>query len=156
MSTVFPSSMPHDSVTIIDQSGYVEETVVESPFIPDGPVAFIPFISPRGYGDDNKLQYMSGSKLSKYGNPNLKKYGLSLYLAKQVINAGGTVLGMRVTTDSYNYANFCVYANVSKAIQVKYQTMYNSINGATTLHPVFVLNGTEYTFDAITIKNPYY
>ena len=154
MSTVFPSSMPHDSVTIIDQSGYVEETVVESPFIPDGPVAFIPFISPRGYGDDNKLQYMSGSKLSKYGNPNLKKYGLSLYLAKQVINAGGTVLGMRVTTDSYNYANFCVYANVSKAIQVKYQTMYNSINGATTLHPVFVLNGTEYTFDAITINNP--
>ena len=154
MSTVFPSSMPYDDVTIIDQSGYVEETVVETPFIPDGPVAFVPFISPRGYGEDNKLQYMTASKLAKYGNPNLKKYGLSLYLAKQVIAAGGTVLGMRVTTDSYTHANFCISAEVSKSNKIKYETRYNSINGATTLHPVFISGGKEYIFDEIAINDP--
>lgn len=154
MNTVFPSSMPYDDVAIIDQSGYVEETVVEAPFIPDGPVAFLPFISPRGYGEDNKLQYMTSSKLAKFGNPNLKKYGLSLYLAKQVAAAGGTVLGMRVTTENYAHANFYVSAQVSKADVVKYETRYNSINGKTTLHPVFRLNETEYTFDEITIGDP--
>ena len=154
MNTVFPSSMPYDDVTIIDQSGYVEETVVETPFIPDGPVAFVPFISPRGYGEDNKLQYMTSSKLAKYGNPNLKKYGLSLYLAKQVAAAGGTVLGMRVTSDAYNHANFCISAEVSKATTVKYESRFNSINGETTLHPVFMLNGTEYIFEDIVISNP--
>ena len=154
MSTVFPSSMPYDDVTIIDQSGYVEETVVETPFIPDGPIAYVPFISPRGYGEDNKLQYMTASKLAKFGNPNLKKYGLSLYLARQVAAAGGTVLGMRVTTDAYTHANFCISAQLSKSTKVKYETRYNSINGESTLHPVFMLNGTEYTFDEVTIGNP--
>ena len=155
MSTVFPSSMPYDDVTIIDQSGYVEEAGVETPFIPDGPVAFVPFVSPRGYGEDNKLQYMSASKLAKYGNPNLKKYGLSLYLAKQVISAGGTVLGMRVTTDNYTHANFCISAEVSKSDKVKYETRYNSINGATTLHPVFVNNNSkEYVFEELIITDP--
>ena len=154
MSTVFPSSMPYDDVTIIDQSGYVEETVVETPFIPDGPVAYVPFISPRGYGEDNKLQYISGSKLAKFGNPNLKKYGLSLYIAKQVIAAGGTVLGMRVTTDAYTHANFCISAELSKTTKIKYVTRYNSIDGTTTLHPKFVLGTTEYVFDELIITNP--
>ena len=154
MSTVFPSSMPYDNVTIIDQSGYIEEVVTEAPFIPDGPVAFVPFVSPRGYGEDNKLQYMTSSKLAKFGNPNLKKYGLSLYIAKQVAAAGGTVLGMRVTTDSYSHANFCVIAEVSKSNTVVYESKYNSINGVTTVHPKFNFKGTEYIFDEIMISNP--
>lgn len=155
MSTVFPSSMPYDDVTIIDQSGYVEETVAEAPFIPDGPVAFVPFISPRGYGEDNKLQYMSASKLAKFGTPNLKKYGLSLYIAKQVAAAGGTVLGMRVTTDEYAHANFCISAELSKTMKVKYESRYNSINGEITLHPKFMSSkGTEIVSDDIMIKDP--
>ena len=157
MSTVFPSSMPYDNVGIIDQTGYIEETVVEAPFIPEGPVAFVPFISPRGYGEDNKLQYMSASRLAKYGNPNLKKYGLSLYLAKQVMAAGGTVLGMRVTTDKYAHANICVYANVKKTKIVKYETVVN--NAESINCPVFdlyedqTLISNKY-FNEITITDP--
>ena len=157
MSTVFPSSMPYDNVEIIDQTGYIEETVVEAPFIPEGPVAFVPFISPRGYGEDNKLQYMSASRLAKYGNPNLKKYGLSLYLAKQVMAAGGTVLGMRVTTDKYAHANICVYANVKKTKIVKYETVVN--NAESINCPVFdlyedqTLISNKY-FNEITITDP--
>ena len=158
MNTVYPSSMPFDDVKIIDQSGYVEETVVETPYIPEGPVAFMPFISPRGYGDDNKLQYMTASKLAKYGSPNLKKYGLSLYLAKRFADGGGTVLGMRVVPDSWAYANLLVSATVSKRTQCNFQTVYNSINGQSMLHPVFTygVDGADYTtyFDELTISDP--
>lgn len=154
--SIFPSSMPYDDINIIDQSGYIEETVVESPEIPSGPIAFIPFISPRGYGEDNKLQYMNANKLNKFGNPNLKKYGLSLYLAKRFIEGGGTVLGMRVTTDDYAYANFCISAIVdNNSVQCKYETIANSITGKVGYYPKFKVTGNtdEIYFEEITLSN---
>ena len=150
--SIFPSSMPYDDVTIIDQSGYVEETVTETPYIPSGPIAFMPFISPRGYGEDNKLMYMNGSKLAKYGNPNLKKYGLSLYLAKRFIEGGGTVLGMRVVPDTFTHAYACIAADVSKATQCKYTALTNSINGKITYYPYFSDGNNEYMFDELYMK----
>ena len=157
MNTVYPSSMPFDDVKIIDQSGYIEETVVETPYIPDGPVAFIPFISKRGYGEDNKLQYMTASKLAKYGDPNLKKYGLSLYLARRFADGGGTVLGMRVVPESWAYANVVFSAVVSKKTIIPYQTVHNSIDKSEKMHPVFTdKDGTSVYFDELTIKEPTY
>ena len=164
MNTVYPSSMPFDDVKIIDQSGYIEETVVETPYIPDGPVAFIPFISKRGYGEDNKLQYMTASKLAKYGDPNLKKYGLSLYLARRFTDGGGTVLGMRVVPENWAYANVVFSAVVSRKTVANYQTVYNSIDNSEKMHPVFIgssiddngerVEGVSVYFDELTIKDP--
>lgn len=110
----FPSSMPYDDVKIIDQSEYIQ-TTDETPVseIPTGPVAFCPFISPRGYGEDNKLKYMNSTLLAKYGTPNLKKYGISLYLAKRFIDGGGTVLGMRLMPSDAECASKTIYATIS-------------------------------------------
>lgn len=117
---VYPSSMPYDEVNIVDNSVYEDIIVDVNAGIPTGPIAFIPFISPRGYGEDNKLVYMDATRLSRYGTPNLNKYGLSLYLAARFIQGGGTVLGMRVVpaydetkSTGATYANACVYALVS-------------------------------------------
>ena len=157
MSSIFPSSMPYDDLKIIDQSSYTEETPVETPYIPDGPIAFIPFISPRGYGEDNKLMYMTGSRLAKYGSPNLKKYGLSLYLANRFVSGGGTVLGMRVTTDNYAHANFIISASLTKQTQCRIET--RSTRNSNKYYPVFyrdLENGEkEYSpFTNIVIGDP--
>lgn len=113
---LYPTSMPYDDLTFIDQSQYTETTPVEEQnTIPNGPIAFIPFVSPRGYGEDNKLMYMDSTLLAKYGKPNLKKYGLSLYLANRFVEGGGTVLGMRMMPSDAGYAHCDVYATVEKA-----------------------------------------
>ena len=123
MKYLFPSSMPYDDLTFIDQSAYTETTPLEEiATIPDGPIAFIPFVSPRGYGEDNKLMYMDSSRLAKYGNPNLKKYGLSLYLANRFIEGGGTLLGMRMMPKDAGYANKCIYAVIKKTDIISYET----------------------------------
>ena len=77
----YPSSMPFDMINIHDQSAYVEDTItpVDVDTIPSGPMAFIPFISPRGYGEDNKLMYLNSVSFAKFGTPNYKKYGLCHY-----------------------------------------------------------------------------
>lgn len=139
-TTIYPGSMPYDDVIVRDQSSYSDNpTVVETPFIPKGPCAFIPFISPRGYGEDNKLEYMSDAKLSKFGKPNLKKYGLTLYLAKRFIAAGGTLLGMRVTAPGMKYAHAVIVANViSDNIAIDHITNFNNMNNSTTMNPYFV------------------
>lgn len=148
----FPSSMPYDSVEIIDQSGYTDEIIAEAPYIPAGPIAFIPFVSPRGYGEDNKLQYMTGAKLAKYGSPNLKKYGLSLYLANRFIAGGGTVLGMRVTDDDWTLAFKNIYASITKATKPRYKISTNSITGKTLYNPVFTNSDGEYAIPELTVK----
>lgn len=123
MAIIYPSAMPYDDLVYIDQSEYKETTPLEpTPSIPSGPIAFIPFVSPRGYGEDNKLMYMDSTRLAKYGNPNLKKYGLSLYLAKRFVEGGGSVLGMRLMPDDAGYANVCVYAEVTKADILPYRS----------------------------------
>ena len=156
MSVIYPSSMPYDAVNIVDESSYVEEVAVEAPYIPTGPVAFIPFISPRGYGEDNKLEYMTAAKLAKYGNPNLKKYGLSLYLANRVIAGGGSVLGMRVTTgDSWGYAYNIFTANVKQDTSAPYKYIDCHEDGG-RLYPIITFtfnNGTtDSTSDDVVTK----
>lgn len=116
---LYPTSMPYDDLSFIDQSQYTETTPVEAiDTIPSGPIAFIPFVSPRGYGEDNKLMYMDSTLLAKYGKPNLKKYGLSLYLAKRFVEGGGTVLGMRMMPASADYAHCNVYAKVEESVTI--------------------------------------
>lgn len=157
MALVFPNSMPYDEVNIIDQSNYTDTTnVVDAPFIPTGPCLYAPFISPKGFGKDNTLQYISAAKLPKYGNPNLKKYGLSLYLARRFVEAGGTLLGMRVTTDEMHHANAVIVANLSSIETVEYEARVNNATGLTTYHPVFTSSngGEKVVFEEIFMTNP--
>lgn len=152
-NVVFPASMPYDEINIIDQSSYSDaSTQTLAPFIPSGPTAFIPFISPKGYGKDKTLQYMSESMLSKFGKPNLKKYGLSLYLAKRFVAGGGTLLGMRVTSNDMHYSNIILVANVTADKKIaKFTTTTNSITGEVEYHPVFKCGNKEYVFDEILL-----
>lgn len=111
---VFPSSMPYDEVSIFDQSQYIEEQPADViSTVPTGPIMFCPFVSERGYGEDNKLMYMNGARLAKYGTPNLKKYGLSLYLANRFLAAGGSILGMRVMPSGAVAASSTIYATIA-------------------------------------------
>ena len=140
MAIIYPSAMPYDDLVYIDQSEYKETTPLEpTPSIPSGPIAFIPFVSPRGYGEDNKLMYMDSTRLAKYGNPNLKKYGLSLYLAKRFVEGGGSVLGMRLMPDDAKYANVCVYAEVKKAdiLPYKLEETGTGFNKRTVYYPLW-------------------
>jgi hypothetical protein len=135
---MFPSSMPYDTINIIDQSQYTEtvtEEIIDT--VPSGPIAFIPFVSPRGYGEDNKLIYMTPSRLAKYGTPNLKKYGLSLYLANRVADAGGTVLGMRVMPDGAAKASYTVWVKPEIMVTNGSYEVHGTIeNGESYINPI--------------------
>lgn len=156
---IFPSSMPYDDITIIDQSQYVEPTTAAEPVlsIPTGPALLCPFISPRGYGKDNTLINMSSTRLAKYGSPNLKKYGLSLYLAKRFMDAGGSVFGMRVVDDAATYANACIYVRVSHTEAPAFTTKISGtyLNTIETYRPVWISvndeSGNTVSFDEITL-----
>ena len=156
MAIMYPSSMPYDDLTFHDLSEYTETTPLEPVAgIPDGPIALMPFISPKGYGEDNKLMYMDSTRLSKYGDPNLKKYGLSLYLAKRFVEGGGTVLGMRLMPDDAGYANKVIYATISDSDIVKYENKSVGTwpNQVVKYYPVWSKadDKKELTFDSITL-----
>lgn len=151
---IFPTSMPYDDLKIIDQSQYSDTPDVEAaPQIPTGPVALCPFISPRGYGEDGKLMYMTSSRLDKYGTPNLKKYGLSLYLAKQFAAGKGTVLGIRVTSSKATYANQCVFVKLAKEDLPSYvsESTGSYINPVIKNYPMWSIAGEQKYFTAIEI-----
>ena len=154
MAIMYPSSMPYDDLTFHDLSEYTETTPLEPVAgIPDGPIALMPFISPKGYGEDNKLMYMDSTRLSKYGDPNLKKYGLSLYLAKRFVEGGGTVLGMRLMPNDAGYANKVIYATISDSDIVKYENKSVGTwpNQVVKYYPVWSKGEEELTFDSITL-----
>lgn len=163
MAIMYPSSMPYDDLSFIDQSAYEETTPTLEPVaeIPSGPILFMPFISPKGYGEDNKLVYMDSARLNKYGSPNLKKYGLSLYLANRFVEGGGTVLGMRLMPDDAGYAHKCVYATVAKESLAEYETSITGTypNQKTVYSPKWKFadekTGTisEISFDSSAISN---
>ena len=105
-SNNWPISMPYDEIEIYDQSKYVEEEVqVDVNTVPSYPIGFFPLISPTGYSDDEKLVYLDSSTIGKYGNPDYFKYGLSLYCAKQFIDGGGHVLGLRMKAKNATHAH---------------------------------------------------
>lgn len=158
MNNIYPSSMPYDEITVIDKSKYIEETPVETATIPSGPIMFCPFISSKGYGKDNTLEYMNAARLEKYGAPNLSKFGLSLYLAKQFVSGGGSVLGMRCTSTKSTYANACVYAKIEKKPIIQTASTYDNVSGLIKYHPYWrEVGGTNDTFysQSISISNPF-
>lgn len=113
MATInYPVGMPYDELSIYDQSVYSDTTdVTSSSLVPDGLIVFQPIISPRGYSKDNDLTFITNSaQLEKYGTPNINKYGLSLYYAKNIIKSGANLLTCRLTADDSMYANNCIYA----------------------------------------------
>lgn len=153
---IFPISMPYDEVTVIDQSQYTEETTVsESETTPVGPILYCPFVSPRGFGEDNKLTYMTSAKLAKYGTPNLKKYGLSLYLARRFSEAGGNVLGMRVMPDNAMKSNAMMYAKITSdedALAIKVVDYIDDDGSAIRQeYPIFTLY--SYNNDGTPLSN---
>lgn len=114
----WPASMPYDVINIHDQTTYVESNeTIDTVTIPSGPIAFIPFISPKGYGNDNELVYLNAGSIVKYGNPDYYKYGLSLYLANQYISGGGSVLGLRLKDDKAMHAHVGIVANIKIATE---------------------------------------
>ena len=110
----YPVGMPYDELKIYDQSVYTEETTQDaSLYTPDGLIVFQPIISPRGYDADNELRFITNtSQLDKFGTPNISKYGLSLYYAKNILKAGANLLTCRLVADNALPANKCVYALV--------------------------------------------
>lgn len=110
----WPTSMPYDVINIHDQTAYSDiSATVDTVTIPDDPIAFIPFISPRGYGKDNELVYLGSSSIGRYGNPDYYKYGLSLYLANQFIDGGGNIAGIRLKAENGTYSHVGIYADVA-------------------------------------------
>jgi hypothetical protein len=103
-----PEFMPFDTAKVIDQSAYVPPT--EEVLQPNDPIAYIPFISPRGIGKDEQLVYISTENQEDYGTPHIDKWGLSLYLVRQYIKGGGTVLGQRLKAPDATLANMGVIA----------------------------------------------
>lgn len=125
----WPTSMPYDTMTIHDQTEYIESTsAVDTTTIPSDPIAFIPFVSPRGYGKDEELVYLNSSSITKYGNPDFNKYGLSLYLAKQWIEGNGNVLGMRLKAPDATYAHVGIYADIKLTKDFEFKTEVDTNN----------------------------
>lgn len=125
----WPTSMPYDTMTIYDQTEYVESTsAVDTTTVPSDPIAFIPFVSPKGYGKDEELVFLNSSSITKYGNPDINKYGLSLYLAKQWIEGNGNVLGMRLKAKDATYAHIGIYADIKLIKDFEFKTEVNKDN----------------------------
>jgi hypothetical protein len=134
----YPASMPYDEVNIYDNSVYSDyDTAVALDDIPDGPIAFIPFVSEKGLGEDNKLVYLNSSTIARYGDPNMDKYGISLYLANQYIAGGGSVLGMRLKPDDATVANRGVVALVRIADGVPYTVTAKSNNNGMIVNTTY-------------------
>lgn len=112
-SITWPYNMPYDTIEVHDNS-IQTETVSRIDFdtIPTDPIAFIPFVSEKGVGEDDKLVYIPSGAISRYGNPNVDKYGLSLYLANQFVAGQGNLLGMRMKADDATHANLGIYAKI--------------------------------------------
>lgn len=157
----WPTSMPYDIINIHDQTTYIESNeTIDTVTIPSGPIAFIPFISPSGYGNDNELVYLNAGSIGKYGNPDYYKYGLSLYLANQYISGGGSVLGLRLKDSKAMHAHVGIVANIKITTE---PTLYENIGDGTsevTYYPYFQRvedNVTEEPryFEGIIYKYPY-
>ena len=135
----WPSSMPYDVINIYDQTGYSEQSAtIDTVTVPSGPIAYIPFISPKGYGNDNELVYLNSGSIGKYGNPNYYKYGLSLYLANQYISGGGNVLGMRLKDENAMHSHVGFVANVTVSTEPSLYENTGDGTSETVYYPYFV------------------
>ena len=109
----YPIGMPYDDIKVYDQSVY-NETSVQNNYTPQGLVVFQPIISEKGVGKDNELRFItSREQFEGYGKPNMKKYGLSHYLADNVLKAGANLLTCRLVADHAEAASMLVLARYS-------------------------------------------
>ena len=159
----WPTSMPYDTITVHDETTYTESTqntTIDTVTIPSGPIAFIPFISPNGYGNDNELVYLNSGSIGRYGNPDYYRYGLSLYLANQFISGGGNVLGLRLKDEKAMLAHVGIVANIRIITE---PTLYENIGDGTSetvYYPYFQRVGDNVTeepryFEGIIYHYPY-
>lgn len=102
-------SHPHDTITVNDNSGYVE---VAEQLNNSDPVLFQAFFS--GQGEDNKIFTCSDydKLVAEYGYPDINLYGQSYYQAAQWLKGGGIVKGIRVTANNAVKANTVVLLNI--------------------------------------------
>ena len=130
----YPIGMPYDDIKVYDQSVY-NETSVQNNYTPQGLVVFQPIISEKGVGKDNELRFItSREQFEGYGKPNMKKYGLSHYLADNVLKAGANLLTCRLVADNAEAASMLVLARYS----------IQNPNGTVTIESVPYSNWTKY------------
>lgn len=156
----WPMSMPYDTINVHDQTYYKDTAEnIDVITIPSDPIAFIPFVSPKGFGEDNELVYLDATSIKKYGNPDYYKYGLSLYLANQFIDGGGSVLGMRLKAKNATHSHIGIVNDIQIVNEVVLNTVVGE-NNELTYYPYFKRSGENNTelptyFDGITYTYAY-
>ena len=156
----WPASMPYDVINVHDQSYYTDTSEnINTVSVPEDPIAFIPFISPSGLGNDNELVYLNSTSIRKYGNPDYYKYGLSLYLANQFISGGGNVLGLRLKAADAMHSHVGLVNNIKIVNEVVVNTVVDSSNNV-VYYPYFKKAGDNVTelpryFEGITYTYAY-
>ena len=123
----YPIGMPYDDIKVFDYSIY-DTTSVRNNYVPTGLTVFQPIISEKGIGKDGELVYITErSQLDGYGTPNMKKYGLSHYLADNVLKAGANLLTCRLVANDSKPASLLVYARYTKSAKNdKISNLYNT------------------------------
>ena len=152
----YPVGMPYDELKIYDQSIYKEESGQDaSLYTPEGLIVFQPIISERGYDADNELRFITNSsQLDKFGTPNINKYGLSMYFAKNIIKAGANLLTCRLVADNAMPANRCIYAKVKfeETCEIPQYTD-REYNGKVYINiPLFDVAGKSEVFKIVDIE----
>lgn len=111
---------PHISSHIVDNSAYTE--VISSP---GGTVLFQPLIADRG--EDNVIMRLSSEKelFAKFGFPNFKEHGQSIYNAWQWLRGRGIVNAVRVLPNDAKFAN--VVLNIKTKIVTETLTVRKAV-----------------------------
>lgn len=104
--TTFRYQAPHDIIWINDLSKYTDVPTLSSQA-----TLLMPFVSDRG--KDRVFAFLNGAQglalaEQEFGGRNFRRHGQAYYQVLKTLEAGGSVIGMRLTPDDAKFANTCV------------------------------------------------